>query len=785
MMMHNDHFEFEFDLSAGLFHAHPTGEGFPGFGGTCLAVCYLVNGVQKAECLKGFSQQGSEQRIPSPIHGQIRQVSCACQTMDSALEMIITFALTDEHPLFIWKMQIHNLSSQPILIRKIDMLRLGSDGGKTGQFTFSSSMAADLLFFTNGWQSWSDAGAYSFSQRQRRSILGPFQLPQVVNPGTPYSSSRGRHTSDFFGVLADRVERKGLLLGFLSQKQHFGTLEASFAETLSAHLWANGDDTRLDPGLSMTTDWAVAMPVSIDLPDPMQEYVQAVAREHQIEEFGPSPVGWCSWYQFYSTVTATEIERNLLALTDMKKELPLELFQIDDGYQAQVGDWLEFRNTFPDGVKSFAARAKKAGFTPGIWLAPFIVHPASRLRHDHPDWILRSRHGRPVNTGFAWNVFNTALDLTNPAALDYAAHVVDVVAHRWGFPYLKLDFLFAAAVKCRYQDDSLTRAQVLRHGLEHLRQAAGPQTFLLGCGVPLGSALGIFQALRIGPDVLESWRPKWFGTGAIFRHEPHMPSARNSIQNILARSFMHRRWWINDPDCLLVRPNMDLNLHEVQSLATAIAMTGGALLLSDDLPALPRERIRLAACLIPPIDQPPQVLDWIDAHTPTHLRVDLENQTGNWHLLACFNWLDREDEITLTAIDFGLPEGDYHVRSFWQKSTRDSLKGSQLFKDKLAAHGVLLLAVRPVHEDRVQYIGSDFHFSQGLEIAKWKATSRSVVGQVVLGRTDRGEFELSLPQVPTSARVGERDMAWKKSVANRYIFSIQVDGRADFEITWQ
>ena len=435
-------------------------------------------------------------------------------------------------------------------------------------------------------------------------------------------------------------------------------------------------------------------------------------------------------------------------------------------------------------IRSFILHLHCGGFTPGIWLAPFLVHPRSRLRQDHPDWILRSRHGRPVNTGFAWNVFNTALDLTNTQALDYAAHVVDVAAHQWGFPYLKLDFLFAAAVKCSYQDDSFTRAQVLRRGLERLRLAAGKDTFLLGCGVPLGSALGIFQSLRIGPDVLESWRPRWFGTGAIFRHEPHMPSARNSIQNILARSCMHRRWWINDPDCLLVRPNMDLSLAEVQSLATAIAMTGGALLLSDDLPALPRERIRLATCLIPPLDQRPQVLDWMDAQTPTLLRTDLENQTGQCQLLAYFNWLDHEVKICLNPSDFKLPLGGYHVRSFWDKVSQTPVKGSPLYQGKVPAHGVLLLAARPVREGQAQYVGSDLHFTQGNEISRWTADHQKVVAQIKLGRTVQGEFELFLPHPPRSARVGEQDLAWKTAAPNHYVFSIQVDDQADCEIAW-
>ena len=33
-----------------------------------------------------------------------------------------------------------------------------------------------------------------------------------------------------------------------------------------------------------------------------------------------------------------------------------------------------------------------------------------------------------------------------------------------------------------------------------------------------------------------------------------MPSVRNALQNVLCRLPLHQRWWINDPDCLLLRP---------------------------------------------------------------------------------------------------------------------------------------------------------------------------------------------------------------------------------------
>ena len=213
--------------------------------------------------------------------------------------------------------------------------------------------------------------------------------------------------------------------------------------------------------------------------------------------------------------------------------------QIDDGFEAQVGDWLEFSPGFPDGVAPLAREITAAGFTPGLWLAPYIVHSKAKLKRQHPDWLLRNRFGFRVNTGFIWDNLNTALDLTHPEALEYTREVVRTAAHDWGFTFLKLDFLYAAAVQGCYRDKTKTRAQVLRRGLEVLREAAGPDVHLLGCGSPLGSSIGIFDSMRIGSDVDQRWKPYIKRSGTFLYKELSVPSARNAIQNTLTRAPLH------------------------------------------------------------------------------------------------------------------------------------------------------------------------------------------------------------------------------------------------------
>jgi alpha-galactosidase len=58
----------------------------------------------------------------------------------------------------------------------------------------------------------------------------------------------------------------------------------------------------------------------------------------------------------------------------------------------------------------------------------------------------------------------------------------------------------------------------------------------------------------------------------------------------LARSFLHRRLWANDPDCLMLRTrDTDLAPDAARAWAYAVAVSGGLALVSDDLALLDRD----------------------------------------------------------------------------------------------------------------------------------------------------------------------------------------------------
>jgi alpha-galactosidase len=742
----------------------------------------------------------------SSPHGRLKECHIKIGPDRNGVQYTLSFSLPEEYPTLMWKFSIENFSSRLIHIERLDLLDISNRSGDLRSTI--RNLEADA-FFSNGWQSWSHTGVFDASDRPSRTRLGPFASTMWYNQTTPRPTRNGHFASDMYGVLVNRSRRDAVLFGFLSQQEQFGSLEVKIGSPYPMiRLWAHADGVQLDPGGKMDTDWACLFTFKVDDPDPLGPYLDAVSRQHllpipnahnpdnqaldQVESTHLAmdiPTGWCSWYQFFQDVTADDIRHNLATTRGLQADLPLDIMQIDDGFEAQVGDWFDFSPQFPEGVAPLAVEIKEAGFIPGLWLAPFIVHPKSNLIEDHPEWLLRGNLGRPVNAGFIWDAFTTALDLTQPDALGYTADVVHTAVHDWGFPYLKLDFLYAAALSGRHYDPKRTRAQVLRKGLETLREAAGKETTLLGCGCPLGSAIGLVDAMRIGADVDVRWQPTFKGIRSFFQGEPNMPSARNAIQNTLTRAPLHRRWWINDPDCLLLRPETDLTLAEIQSLATVIALTGGSLLLSDDLPNLPPDRLRIAELLLPVMDSQPRVLDWADSPTPGKLRLDLENESGKWCLLAVFNWDEKGQEMSLSLSDFDLTENqEYSAREFWGNSNSEfkthKIRNGMMPSMHIPAHGVALFAIRSILEGVPTYIGSDLHISQGLEVTSWDADDDGLHLVIKRPGNAQGGIVLNLPKSPQSVILNGNPCAFESGEDDLYHIPIEFALSAELKLLW-
>lgn len=498
----------------------------------------------------------------------------------------------------------------------------------------------DPLMFVNGYQSWSPTrtrrlGVDQDPSRDPRTL----SLVRAAFHADPGPAAPGELRSEQVTVLAAGTTRR--CIGFTGGERHAGTLRARVADgriELSAEAWLGG--AVLAPGASRGLH-SIRIEDGDDASSLLESWAAHVGTTAGARTGAPYVAGWCSWYQYFEQVSERAVRDNLALAGDW----PFDVFQVDDGYQRAMGDWLLTNERFPGGIEAVAGAIAATGRTPGIWIAPFLAGPESALAGRHPEWLA----GAPSGDGFAIGMYNEAwggvmaeLDTTRPDVLEHLASTAAAIVDA-GYRYLKLDFAFSAAMPGRYSDPTRTPAERVRAGYDAIRRGAGNNVLIVGCGAPLGAVVGCVDAMRIGADVAPWWTAP-AGHGELQPgYEAATPATANAFVNTCTRSFMHRRLWSNDPDCVMLRTEgTQLTEASATAWAETVGCSGGLVLVSDDLALLgPRARRLLgevlehgrAADAAAHSGNPPRCLSLLDPAGPTGVsggggRVRVDPVTG-------------------------------------------------------------------------------------------------------------------------------------------------------------
>lgn len=134
-----------------------------------------------------------------------------------------------------------------------------------------------------------------------------------------------------------------------------------------------------------------------------------------------------------------EDEAGIIREIDMAADLGAELFVVDAGWYgrppnrwaANVGDWFA-GPWLPRDLDPIVEHAHRRGMLFGLWVEIESIGANSRLREEHPDWVL-TRDGEPVGQG-------RHLDVANPVVAAWMEAEITRIIERYKLDLFRLDY---------------------------------------------------------------------------------------------------------------------------------------------------------------------------------------------------------------------------------------------------------------------------------------------------------------------------------------------------------
>jgi len=423
----------------------------------------------------------------------------------------------------------------------------------------------------------------------------------------------------------------------------------------------------------------------------------AVIRElHHARVSTDNLLGWWSWTAFYTKITQGTALTNAQWLAEHLKVLGYDYFHFDLGYGYSRGEYATPNaSQFPGGMWDLTHRIGRLGLKVGVWTAPFEVGERAWICEHHKDWLVHNAHGDPISIGDAEEMKGErlfVLDVTHPDAQEYLRQTYRTLAREWGARYIKLDFMDNTAIEGYYHRPNTTALEAQRIGLEIIRQAVGEDVLLDKDGSPMLNPVGLVDEGRISQD-----------TGHAFLR------SKEAAPGIAARYYMHRNFFITDPDAFTVSRQLleertiqaPLTLNEAQVSIALAAVSGGMLEIGDDLPTLGSDPERVALVRNPDLlamaklgraALPLDLLTYSDKDEQPSVFLLREDQRQS--ILAVFNWTEQSSSRTFTFSDLNLPAG--HSYKGFDSLVQDqpfAIDNETLRIDDQPAHSVKVIKI--------------------------------------------------------------------------------------------
>jgi alpha-galactosidase len=430
--------------------------------------------------------------------------------------------------------------------------------------------------------------AYGSSCMGQRPVL----LHKV---GEPQKASES-----YMYIMVQMATNQYLFAGALSWRIF---IPAITLEDNSLVIRSNGEGKELKPGESIRYE-QIVLARSSDWQDLLDSFGTAIAEENGIKKLKKVDYkGWATWDYYAYRFSADDIYENAAKIKQLSPAA--NLIQIDAGWYAQRGDFAISRPDLPGGMHEVANRIKAAGLMPGAWIDGFRANTDSKIYKSHPEYFLHDQDGNTVvqvRRPEGPDRDRVYLDYSHPGARAHMAESIRVITKEMGIPYLKIDFMrfglneeiIQANPSCKSiksHDPTITDIERMRLGLQTMREAAGPDVYILGCSAVFGPCIGFVDGMRTGGDI-----------------NPRYDAFPERVLANAGNSYLSGKVFNGDADYLVFREATDedksvaaekvknggsLTLNEAQMWADFNKLYGAFRLSSDKLTTLRPERLAL------------------------------------------------------------------------------------------------------------------------------------------------------------------------------------------------
>lgn len=615
------------------------------------------------------------------------------------------------------RVRIHNATAQPVALRRVTV--------KEVPLRLSPEAVALVL---SGWQGPSNVRRIAAAKLVSKTVL------QIWDP------ARGEATQVGFTTF-DRADA-------------YVEIEGGVARAV-----CDFNGYLLAPGATVESERVEVMRGG-DPVEALHQWASRVQRHYRPRIWPTTPVGWVGWSWvdgFHHEKYEDVVRRNAAAIRARLRgfEVPYLWVSLGNLRDREPGNWLVWNEElFPSGPRKLVADLREQDFTLGLWAGIFWM--SSRLKQASEELRLAflQSEGKPITVAHRELGDQFVLDPTHPRAQEFIARTFRAY-REWGIRYYMIDFLYSVSntTPGRFLPDAYANAKLVpaaeayREGLRVIREAVGPDTYLLSSTGPTLQNVGLVDGARVGTDYGEG-RPldgpgKAFWPATFVVNRPDFwTSHRRATDALATHFFTHRKLFLADSGNVLTI-DKPVPANDARITATIFGINGSPMMMGDDIDRMSPERLAMLKQLLPRSPEAAEPLDLFTAPEPGYpkvFRVAVETPWEKYSLYAIFNY---GDEILQQTVALREP-GRQTVWDFWEERQLGMVERE--LRLTVAPRSVKLVRVAP-ERSHPWLLSTDLHIRQGqseIESVEWKDERLTVVARRPAGES--GNLFLRVPK---------------------------------------